>query len=146
MNIDSLISQMKSEEELKAFINSQFKQITQLTKQIKDLETKLLESKEKVKQNNNLSVINQTQVPTQQQDFSIPSEDSKVIAQVQLKMIKELSFERELTLEETKKVQIFNEILKVKEDKPVTLKANAKVLKENDLLSLIENTSGSVAK
>tara|TARA_R110000868_G_scaffold70612_3_gene207296 strand:- start:906 stop:1331 length:426 start_codon:yes stop_codon:yes gene_type:complete len=140
MNIDSLISQMKSEDELKAFINSQFKQILQLTKQIKDLETKLSESKEKVKQNNNLAVISQSTSLDNPLDLSIPAEDSKVIAQVQLKMIKELSFERELTLEEAKKVQIFNEILKVKEEKPVTLKANAKVLQDTDLLTLVNGS------
>lgn len=141
MNIDSLISQFKNEEELKVFCSSQFKQIMQLTKQIKDLEDKLSESKEKVKQNNNLAVINQSSVPSIQADLLVPSEDSKVISQVQLKMLKELSFERELTLEETKKVQIFNEILRVKEDKPVTLKANAKVLQDTDLLSLVTGSN-----
>ena len=140
MNIDALINQFKSEDEMKAFIQSQFKQILQLTKQIKDLETKLNESKEKIKQNNNLAVVNQTQVTNQPADFSIPSEDSKVIAQVQLKMIKELSFERELTLEEAKKVQIFNEILKIKEEQPKTIKANAKVLQDTDLLTLVNGS------
>lgn len=138
MDINQLTEQFKTYEELKVFCSSQFKQILQLTKKIKELEEKNSSLQKKVKEVNNSEVINlNAALPSTSLNFKL-LDDAKMISQVQLKMIKELSFERELTLEETKKLDIFNRILNQPEDKEKPIKATARVLKEEDLLSLVE--------
>lgn len=142
MNIDLLVEQYKSFDELKIYVASQYKQILQLTKKNKDLEEK----------NQGLTKQLRTQ---DKQELTLPKvggvlqvnphvkvlDDAKTIAQIQLRMLKEKSFDQELTLEEAKRVDIFNRILneEQKEDKD-TLKADAKVLKEADLLKLVDGS------
>lgn len=136
MNIEALVEQFKSPEELKIYIASQYKQILQLTKKNKELEEKnqglVKQSRSQDKQ---LSTVSGAINP----DVKV-LDDAKTISQIQLRMLKELSFERELTLEEAKRVEIFNRILteEKKEDKG-TLRANAKVLNAEDLLKLVDN-------
>lgn len=134
MNIDQLTEQFKTMEELKIFCQSQFKQILQLSKKIKELEDKNNDLVQKSKENKTLSLVNV--------DNTLPTnlglkDDAEVISQIQIKMLKEQAFGRELTLEETKKLEIFNKILKqpVEKDKPI--KVDAKVLKEEDLLKAV---------
>lgn len=137
MNIDNLLENCKTEAELKAFCSSQFKQVLQLSKRNKELEEKLLESKKESKElvkkemNNSPILLEAGNIKGQ--------EDAKQIAQVQLEMLKDLAFDRELTLEEAKRVELFNKILTDKvqeEDKP--LKASIKVLKNEDLMKMVE--------
>lgn len=136
MNIDQLVEQFKTMEELKLFAESQFKQILQMTKKIKELEDKL--------KNNPITTQdfnNSTPLATQPSSNLIHingQDDAKAISQVQLHRIKEASFTRELTLEEAKRVEIFNKILNQPEDKEKPLKADAKVLDEKELLNLVE--------
>lgn len=144
MNIDSLINQFKTEDEMRAFIGSQFKQILQLNKQIKELESQVTELKEKNK-TSSLQLVKEN-IPLTTIDFSVSNNDAKTISQVQLARLKEVSLERELTLEEAKKVSIYNEIIKIREDANKTIKANAKVLNENDLIKLVEDNSGTASK
>lgn len=141
MNIEQLTEQFKSFDELKIFTESQFKQILALSKKNRELEDKLAEVNKKVKTQEKQELI---QASNNSQNLLSPDfkvlDDAKTIAQVQLKMLKESSFDRELTLEEAKRVEIFNRILnEEKRDDKKTLKADAKVLKEDELLKLIEN-------
>lgn len=138
MNIDQLIQNFKSFDELKVFTEGQFKQIIQLQKRIKDLEEQAVNLKKEQKELVKKEAINS---PILLEAGNIKGqEDAKMIAQVQLKMLKELSFERELTLDEAKRVDLFNKILiekPEKEEKP--LKADAKVVKSEDLFKLIKD-------
>lgn len=143
LNINSLTDQFKTYDELKIFCSSQFKQILQLSKRIKELDEKNQELNKKVKQNNNLSIISGSKdvVPS---SGLIVQGDAQTIAQVQLKTLKELAFDRELTLEEAKKVDIYNKILISEiDEKPKTFKADAKILKSDELINLLEDASGS---
>jgi hypothetical protein len=136
MNINGLIENFKSMEELKVFCEGQFKQVLQLSKKNKELEDKLLEVKKESKE---LVKKEMSSSPVLLEAGNIKGqEDAKQIAQVQLKLLKDLAFERELTLDEAKRVDLFNKILidKVQEDdKP--LKANIKILKNEDLKMLV---------
>lgn len=141
MNIDNLIANFRTFDELKIFCESQLKQIMQLSKKNKELEDQNIElkkaSKELVKKdmNNSPILLEAGNVKGQ--------EDAKVIAQVQLKLLKDLSFDRELTLDEAKRVDLFNKILidpSKEDDKP--LKANVKILKNEDLMKLVDNGNG----
>lgn len=146
MNIDNLIAQMKSEEELKVFIASQYKQIIQLSKKNKEAEDKISELSKRIRDNDKKEVLanGNISVPTVGPGVKV-LDDAKTISQIQLKRLKDEAFDRELTLDETKRVEIFNKILNMeppeKKDKP--LKADAKVLQESDLLYLIEGSSGA---
>lgn len=145
MDINQLTEQYKSMEELKVFCGAQFKQILNLSKKIKELEEKNQELQKKVKENNNLSVLKpefSNLNPTV--DLKVKS-DAETVAQVQIKMIKEQAFHRELTMEETKKLEIFNRILTQPEEKQKPIKADAKVLSENELLAAVveESSVGS---
>ena len=142
MNIDQLVENFKTMEELKTFCSSQFKQILQLSKKIKELEDNNIElkkqSKEVVKKESIASPILLEQGSIKGQ------EDAKIIAQIQLKVLKDIAYDRELTLDEAKRVDLFNKILidpGAKEDKHI--KIDAKVLKNTDLLTLVENGTSS---
>lgn len=146
MDIKQLTEQFKTYEELQLFCASQFKQILTLSKKIKELEDKNSELSKKDKENSKLTVIsNNTEVASTSTNL-IVKDDAKTIAQVQLRMLKEMSFDRELTLDEAKRVEIFNKIANAQEEKPKTIKADAKTLGTDDLLSLIENDNGTKAK
>lgn len=129
MSIDKLVEQYKTFDELKLFCEQQFKQILSLTKKNRELEDKLAVSK----------VFEPTNLPVPQGTDLKVLDDAKTISQVQIQMLKQTAFGRELTLEETKKLEIFNKILNQQEEKDKPLRVNAKVLGETDLLKLIEN-------
>lgn len=141
MDISTLIKDFKTYDELKIFCNSQFNQILNLSKKNRELEEKVKELEKSPKVNNYpaLTKLSQIEESTSNAQFFV-ADDAKTIAQVQLKMLKEQAFDRELTYEETKKLEIFNKVLNVQaseKDKP--LKANAKVLDEKELLELVTN-------
>jgi sulfur transfer protein SufE len=141
MDINQLTENFKNFDELKVFCESQFRQLLNLSKKNKELEDKISELNKKIKEQNKQELI---QASNNAQNVLTPDfkvlDDAKTISQVQLKLLKEASFDRELTLEEAKRVEIFNRILnEEKKDDKKTLKADAKVLKEEDLLKLIEN-------
>lgn len=145
MDIKQLTEQFKTYEELQLFCASQFKQILTLSKKIKELEDKNSDLSKKAKETNGLTVVNNKE-PAVSGTSLIVKDDAKTIAQVQLKMLKDVSFDRELTLDEAKRVEIFNKIANAQEEKPKTIKADAKTLGTEDLLSLIENDNGTKAK
>lgn len=137
MTIDQLTSQFSTMEELKIFCDAQLKQIIQLTKKNKELEEKLAEATKKAKQSDTQNLVAQSNSLVLTPGMKL-LDDAKTIAQVQLKGLKDASFDRELTLEEVKKLDIFNKILNQQEEKKEPLKAGAKALNEKDLLSLVE--------
>lgn len=141
MNIDQLVKDFKTMEEMKVFCQSQFKQIISLNNKIRDLEEKLKNANTSSKEINNLPEKSSSNLPANSSQTFLVEDDAKTISQVQLKIIKEQAFERELTLEEAKRVEIFNKILtsEGKSDKDKPIKANAKVLDDKDLLALIVN-------
>lgn len=141
MNIDGLIKNFKNFDELKVFTESQFRQIAQLAKKNKDLEDSNIELKNQLKEMNSKEM--EKTFSSSPSVILSPSgkgpEDATIIATVQLKLLKDLSFERELSLEEAKRVDLFNKILTepVKEkDKP--MKADITIIKQEDLLKLVE--------
>jgi hypothetical protein len=138
MNIDQLVQNFKTFEELKIFCESQFKQVLQLSKRNKELEDQISELK---KQSKDLVKKEFNSSPILLEAGSIRGqEDAKIIAQIQLKLFKDLAYDRELTLDEAKRVDLFNKILidpSKEDDKP--LKANVKVLKNEELMLMVDN-------
>lgn len=143
MNIDQLVEQYKTVEELKIFVGSQFKQIMALTKKLKELEDKNEELQKKANRPQNLEAVAQINETGNliTPDLKVLN-DAKTIAQVQIRKLKEEAFSRELTLEETKKLDIFNKILTEKQEVAKKSENPTKVLNEQELLALVQSSNG----
>lgn len=141
MNIDQLIEQYKTYDELKVYCEAQFKQILALSKKNKDLEQQVSDLKKGIVSN---SVVQNKPVVKIETSILV-KDDAKTIAEIQLSRLKEVSLERQLTMEETKQLDIFNKVVNYqdpdgkKKDIPVT----AKNLDADALMRLVEDSSGT---
>lgn len=138
MSMKSMFEETKELSDLKAFSEAQQKTIVQLTKKVKQLE----EERDQLK-----SQIN-APVPTPSSNIE-PSgaiadkfltSDQEAICRTQLMKLREIAFDREMTLEETKKVEIFSKILTSLENAPKTIKIDTKSMDNSDLMGLLEES------
>lgn len=137
MDINQLVKDFKTFEELKAFCESQMKQILIMAKKIKDLEEKNKQLSKPSNEINNLALVPaSSNLPTNRPNLML-EDDAKTIAQVQLRMLRDEAFNRELTLEEVKKLDIFNKVLNVKEEKDKPIDVSVKKLSNEELLKQI---------
>lgn len=133
MSLDSMFEQFKEFGELKEFAESQHATIVQLSKKNTKLEEEVAHLKSLL--GSTVPIIGKTEATLSQ--FG-DTKDDKIIAEVQLARLKAVSFDRELTLEETKKVSEFSKIInnvKPKETKEV----QSQTFSSEDLLKLAEN-------
>ena len=65
--------------------------------------------------------------------------DEEVICRTQLNLLKQMSLERQLTLEESRKVDIFSKILIALNEKPKTIKLETKSFKDEELLAIVSD-------
>lgn len=134
MNVDKMLEQFTTVEEMKIYCSSQAKHIQQLSKENKELKEKLATASKEAK----TIVKRELSTPANNDGLKV-LDDAKTISQIQLNVLKDLSFERELTTDEAKRVEIYNRIMtgtQEKKDKP--LKADVEILREADLLKLVE--------
>lgn len=135
-SIDKMVEQLSSPEELRIYIASQFKQIERLSKENKDLKSKLDKAEKEAKAV--AKSVNNTEIQLSTSPLAI-QDDAKTIAQVQLNLLKQASFERELDSDEAKRVELYNRILKDEADaSKKTKKVDVEVVSSNDLLKLVE--------
>ena len=138
MSLDIMLNEAKDLAELRAFSEAQQKTIVKLSKKNKELEEevvhlkKLLESSAPIIQKDSAQEISAEK---------FLSTDQEAICRMQLNRLKEVSYERELTLEEAKRVEIFSKIINVLENSPKTIKVETKNLDNKELLSLLESES-----
>lgn len=140
MSLEKMLDEAKDFAELRVFSEAQQKTIIKLTKKNKELEEevthlkKLLESTTPVIATNDVPVISTDKFLTT---------DQEAICRMQLNRLKEVSYERELTLEEAKRVEIFSKIINVLENSPKTIKVETKNIDSKDLMSLIEHNEST---
>lgn len=130
--IQDLIAQMKDQLELEAFVEQQFTTILDLNKKITELNVEIAGLK------TTLATVNQG-------SLKLPGQDEKtseqMICEVQLALLNNTSMQRELTAEESKKVETYSKIMngfrsiKKPEEKPVQKVSTA------ELLQLVKNDS-----
>jgi DNA-binding transcriptional MerR regulator len=139
MNIDKLLDKYNSVEELKIFCSAQMKQIQTLSQKNKELTEKVEKldgkNKELMKASANgapVAILGNSAINLGMMD------DAKTIAQIQLKLLKDSSFERELDTDEAKRVELYNRILKEEAAKDKPLQATVEVVSEAELLKLVE--------
>lgn len=135
MSLDLMLNEAKDLAELRAFSEAQQKTIVKLSKKNKDLEEEVTHLKKLLE--SSAPVIASDNIPVIQTDKFLTS-DQEAICRMQLNKLKEVSYERELTLEEAKRVEIFSKILNVLENSPKTIKVETKNLDNKELLSLLE--------
>jgi hypothetical protein len=125
---DKMITQFKEFGDLQAFAKAQQKTLIELTKKNKSYEDEIKHLKKLLE--GAVPVIANKPV-----DFA--SNDEESIAREQLFRLKQLSNEKELTLEEAKRVEIFSKILTALKGKPKDINGNSKQLSEKELLAIV---------
>lgn len=134
MSLDKMLSETKDLSEMKAFCDAQQKTILKLSKKNKDLEEevshlkKLLENSSSLIQKDSSEVVGEKFLTT----------DEEAICRMQLNKLKDVSYERELTLEEAKRVEIYSKIMNAIENRPKTIKVETKHLDNNSLMNLLD--------
>lgn len=131
--LDEMLEQFKDFASLQKFAEAQQNALQTLSKKVKQLE----EENSQLKLQQDTTPKSMIQID----DLGYGS-DEEVISKIQLARLKEVSMERELTLEEAKRVEIFSKIILSKE-KNKTFDFSAKKVDSTDLLKMIENESGS---
>lgn len=136
MSLDKMLEEVKDLSELRAFSEAQQKTILKLSKKNKELEEETVHLKKLI----------DSQAPLVKTDESVGllsekflSTDQEAICRMELNKLKQSSFERELTLEEAKRVDIYARILNVLDNNPKTIKVETKSVASQDLMSLVES-------
>jgi len=136
--LDKMLEQFKDMASLQKYAEAQYKTILSLSKRVKVLEEENVELKDLLEKSTPL--LNE-----EKKNFTVynveASSDEEMIAKVQLARMKEISMDRELTLEEAKRVEIFTKILSTKGNNSSNT-VNIQKLNNDDLLKLLENDTG----
>lgn len=134
-SIDKMLEQIKDFASLQKYAEAQYKTILSLSRKVKVLEEENVELKDLLEKST--PVLNE-----EKKNFVAyqveASSDEEMISKVQLARMKEISMERELTLEEAKRVEIFTKILNTKGSSSATTFQTQKMDSE-DLLKMLDN-------
>ena len=133
-SFDLMLGEFKEVAELKVFAESQFKTITELNRKLKALEEEKEHLKKLLEQSTPLLIEDKKNFL----GFDLDISNEEIICLRQLAMLKEISMERQLTLEETRQCEIFSKILLNLKSAPKTIKVDSKNLSEKELLALVE--------
>jgi glutamyl/glutaminyl-tRNA synthetase len=141
MSLEKMVDQFKDVVELQAYAEAQTKTILELSRRLAKIE-------DEKKHLERLLADSTPLIEDQKKEllgYSVTDPKEKVIAEVQLNMLKEISFERELTIEEAKRVDIFAKILMSFRQKGVEKEVPSKTMTNEELMALAEslNVSGS---
>lgn len=130
MSLDKMFENFKDVSEFQAFAQAQYKTILELSKK-----NKLLEE-----QNSNLKKMLEDSTPLikNEEQKEDNKEYEKNICEKQLKLLRDKSFEGELTLEEAKRVEIFAKILMQLNNKSKLPEKNDKPIDTKELLRIVE--------
>lgn len=133
--MDKMLEQFKDFTSLENYAKAQYKTILSLSKKVKALEEENIELKDLLEKST--PVLNEEK--NNFLAFQVEaSSDEENIAKVQLARLKEISIERELTLEEAKRVEIFTKILNTKGSN-TSITVQTKKMDNDDLLKMLEN-------
>lgn len=129
--------EFKTIAELQTYANSQHEIINKLNAKINALE-------ESEKHLQKLLADNSIIVTEGAKDLFIQCEDPEAISRTQLKILRDRSLQQELTIEETKRVEIYTKILDgVEAKKKNQVKDVTGTASDEELLKLVANESGS---
>lgn len=121
---------LKEYSELKLYSDAQTKTITELSKKLKVKDDEVI----------HLKKLLESSVPLirEKKDLTkFESNDQEYICRTEINKLRDLSMERELTLEECKKLDIYSKILKELANAPKTIEVKSRQLSEIELLSIV---------
>lgn len=134
-SIDKMLEQIKDFASLQKYAEAQYKTILSLSRRVKILEEENIELKDLLEKSTPLLDEEKKNFIAYQVEAS---SDEETISKVQLARIKEISMDRELTLEEAKRVEIFTKILSSKgSSSSVTIQTQK--MNSDDLLKMLDN-------
>lgn len=145
-----MLEKYKTEAELRAFATAQFKTITELSKKINNLEEEnihlkklLADSTPVIGDGDRESVPSRRVVPMLHgitgggvQNPQFASDDEEQIAVMELRRLRDIAIERSLTLEETKKAEVFFKMMQQIKNQPKTIVVETKKMSTEELLAL----------
>lgn len=133
--IDKMAEQFTDLAELKTYSAAQYKTILELSKKINKLEEENAELKKQLLNSTPKDPSTESAVNSE----LLMGSNQEIIAKIQLNRFKEISMERELSLEESKKVEIFAKILFSMNNKDKQFeKETPKRLDDKELMALLE--------
>ncbi len=132
MTIDKMLEQFKTVEELQAYCNSQFKTIVELSRKVNDLHDENVHLKKIM--DDSIPVVGDAAL---RKDLYLDVSDGEAICRMQLKLLRDISLERELTKEEAQKVEIYAKVLDGPK-KPGKAEAPSARVSDEDLLKALE--------
>ena len=136
--IDKMLEQATDFASLKKYAEAQYKTILSLSKKVKVLEEENIELKDLLEKST--PVLNEEKKEFIAYQVEAAS-DEEMIAKVQLARMKEISMDRELTLEEAKRVEIFTKILSAKGSSS-SITVQTQKMDSDDLLKMLDNDTG----
>jgi len=139
-SINDLTKNFKNFAELKAYSDAQYRTILELTKKINAIEKENADLKRTVASAN----LEAKKTEDGQLRESIAHEQA--ICEMQLSILRDRSLEGELTLEETKKVEIFTKLLQILKDPSKKKEEKVKEMDISQLLSLVDGGLSDAGK
>jgi hypothetical protein len=136
VSLEKMLDEVKDMSELRVFSEAQQKTIIKLSKKNKELEEEVVHLKKLLE--SQTPIIQSSEQPIGLGEKFLTS-DQESICRMELNKLKQTSFERELTLEEAKRVDIYSKILNVLENSPKTIKVETKGIPSQDLMSLVQS-------
>ena len=134
MGLDNMFAQFKDMAELQAYAQALNETIINLAKKIDTLEAE----NKKLKASSSLQIVPQSVAIQESKQFDI--DDEEAICRMQLRRLREISMDREMTLEESKRVEIYTKLLQNMKNQPKTIVVEAKRLSDKELLVLAEGS------
>lgn len=131
---DNMVKDFKDYAELRLFCESQHKTITEISKKMVRLED----------ENKHLKSLLETTTDIIKKPLlaDLSESDEETISRIQLARLKEMSFERELSYEECKKVSEYAKILNLSlQNSKKIIEVSAKAISTNDLMKMLDNES-----
>lgn len=135
MNIKDISKEFSDYAALLEFSSAQQETILSLSKQLVKLEEKNKKLESMLAKQ---SIISEE--PKESNTELFISSDEEAICRTQLQKLREVALDRELTLEESRKVEIYSKILLQLQNKPKTIKVEAQKLSTTELLALTNET------
>lgn len=134
-DIIKMSDQFKDFASLKAFADSQYKLIVSLSTKVNQLEQERDHLKKLLEQS--VPII-KTEEQKAAEALIVNLTDEETICRTQLKILRDIALERELTLEECKKTEVYNKILTIINSKGKGIGSGNEKLPDAELLSLID--------
>ena len=136
MALDNMFQQFKDMSELQAYASALNETILNLAKQIDTLKAENQKLKDQVK--NNISIVPDDHRLVEAKP-KFETDDEETICRTQLRMLRDISLERELTLEECRKYDVYAKSLQTIKNAPKTVIVQASKISDKELLSIAEN-------